>query len=585
MMKNLKQKVRLIASSIFILAIIFSLNAFIFSITIPPVYGQTTNAWNLQRSGAGNDLNVYYNNGSNQPTALQLNTTGDARVRRLLDLDDQNYFLNPNSTSVLNTLGVGIGTVTGTNRMIVKSVDNGGATNIFQTLANNETIGIALGYDAIRMGGSATNSKMTIDAKGNGHLVLQTTATNTANVGIGVTAPVARLDVFGLGSSHAAIRGVTSGAYPGVLGSSTTASHVGVMGTSVGNTGVWGNDETGTGVAGTSTSGVGISGSSSTNIGIAGASTSNVAVRGISSSSYGVYGLSTSGTGVRGESTSQPGIQGYSTSNAGIYGYSTNNDAGFFHSGTGARSVYIRSDSGSAGSTTQIDRYTDAGLGGGSLLTLHNYGPRNDTSGFFIAATSDVNNNQGGVDLEFYVRGDGHVWADGAFNPNGADIAEWVPSDFAKELEAGDLVMVDGSSSTSLTKKSNGTPYSSKIMGIVSSAPGIVTGSKQNELDHLGKDVMVTMSGRVPTKVTTENGEIKPGDHLTSSSTPGVAMKATKAGIVVGKALEGYNKEGIGKIEVWVQSFWYGGDNNQQLEIDQLKKDISELRKLVEEKK
>lgn len=35
-----------------------------------------------------------------------------------------------------------------------------------------------------------------------------------------------------------------------------------------------------------------------------------------------------------------------------------------------------------------------------------------------------------------------------------------------------------------------------------------------------------------------ENGIIKKGDLLTSSSTPGVAMKATKPGIVLGVALE-----------------------------------------------
>jgi len=51
----------------------------------------------------------------------------------------------------------------------------------------------------------------------------------------------------------------------------------------------------------------------------------------------------------------------------------------------------------------------------------------------------------------------------------------------------------------------------------------------------------VALNGRVPVKVSTENGEIKAGDFLTSSSIPGVAMKATKPGQVVGKALEDFD--------------------------------------------
>ena len=35
----------------------------------------------------------------------------------------------------------------------------------------------------------------------------------------------------------------------------------------------------------------------------------------------------------------------------------------------------------------------------------------------------------------------------------------------------------------------------------------------------------LTLSGRVPVKVTCENGPIQPGDLLTTSSTPGYAMK------------------------------------------------------------
>jgi hypothetical protein len=60
-------------------------------------------------------------------------------------------------------------------------------------------------------------------------------------------------------------------------------------------------------------------------------------------------------------------------------------------------------------------------------------------------------------------------------------------------------------------------------------------------------------------KVSTENGAIKIGDTLTSSSIPGVAMKATKAGSVIGRAMAGYDGEGIGKVMAFVNVSSIGG--------------------------
>ncbi len=67
--------------------------------------------------------------------------------------------------------------------------------------------------------------------------------------------------------------------------------------------------------------------------------------------------------------------------------------------------------------------------------------------------------------------------------------------------------------------------------------------------------------GIVPTKVSTENGPIQVGDLLTTSSTPGYAMKALplrigkarvyRTGTILGKALESL-KEGNGLIKVLV---------------------------------
>ena len=65
----------------------------------------------------------------------------------------------------------------------------------------------------------------------------------------------------------------------------------------------------------------------------------------------------------------------------------------------------------------------------------------------------------------------------------------------------------------------------------------------------------MAMTGIVPTKVSAENGPIKAGDLLVSSSTLGYAMKGTDRsrmlGAVIGKAL-GHLDSGTGVIEVVV---------------------------------
>ena len=79
--------------------------------------------------------------------------------------------------------------------------------------------------------------------------------------------------------------------------------------------------------------------------------------------------------------------------------------------------------------------------------------------------------------------------------------------------------------------------YDPNTFGIISTSPSLVMGTLE---DPGAKPVMVALSGRVPVKVSMENGPIKPGDLLTPSSTPGVAMKATKAGQIIGQAMIGF---------------------------------------------
>ncbi|MBP6943189.1 MAG: hypothetical protein KBB55_04065, partial [Candidatus Buchananbacteria bacterium] len=86
-----------------------------------------------------------------------------------------------------------------------------------------------------------------------------------------------------------------------------------------------------------------------------------------------------------------------------------------------------------------------------------------------------------------------------------------------------------------------------KVIGIISTAPGIVLGKEKTN------SVPVALAGRVPVKVTTENGSIVAGDYITVSDTAGVGQKADPGDQVVGMALEAYDGEGVGRVMAFVK--------------------------------
>ncbi|KKT71433.1 MAG: hypothetical protein UW68_C0067G0003, partial [Candidatus Collierbacteria bacterium GW2011_GWB1_44_6] len=137
-----------------------------------------------------------------------------------------------------------------------------------------------------------------------------------------------------------------------------------------------------------------------------------------------------------------------------------------------------------------------------------------------------------------------------------ADLAE-IYSTNDKTIAMGDVVSLDSALRAGV-KKSTGR-YDSSVLGIVSTAPALTIGGTDGE--GLSA-VPVALSGRVPVKVSAENGAIKAGDLLTTSSTPGVAMKATKAGAIIGNAMSDFSGEGIGLVLAFVKN---GESNGSKL--------------------
>lgn len=145
----------------------------------------------------------------------------------------------------------------------------------------------------------------------------------------------------------------------------------------------------------------------------------------------------------------------------------------------------------------------------------------------------------------------------GTGNVSAFDIAEYYPA--TEPVEKGDLVIAKGE--TKVGKSSS--PYDETLIGVVSTDPAAVIDETNITFGKTAGDNFnplkpyIALAGRVPTKVSTENGNIEPGDPLTSSSTPGVAMRATKSGPIIGKALESFSGSEQGKILVFVSTSWY----------------------------
>lgn len=135
-----------------------------------------------------------------------------------------------------------------------------------------------------------------------------------------------------------------------------------------------------------------------------------------------------------------------------------------------------------------------------------------------------------------------------------ADLAEVYPTN-DRTLQIAELVSMDPTIKGGVKRSTKA--YDSTIVGVKSTSPGLLIGGKGEE-GVAG--VAVALSGRVPVLVNDENGPIQPGDPLTSSSTPGVAMKATKGGYVIGRAMQAYTETGQGAVLAFVGTHFYSPD-------------------------
>jgi len=134
-----------------------------------------------------------------------------------------------------------------------------------------------------------------------------------------------------------------------------------------------------------------------------------------------------------------------------------------------------------------------------------------------------------------------------------AELMEVVKRDQLKEAE-----LVSIKENDKLGKSQ--TAYDTNLIGVISSqrTAAIYLGNTEALYGDTEKKP-VALVGRVFVNVNNENGAIKLGDPITSSSTPGLGMKATKAGKIIGYALqsENFRDKSTKEILVFVKVGYY----------------------------
>ena len=109
--------------------------------------------------------------------------------------------------------------------------------------------------------------------------------------------------------------------------------------------------------------------------------------------------------------------------------------------------------------------------------------------------------------------------------------------DWAEEIEPGAVLVIDERGALEPCSK----PYDRRVAGVVSGAGGLRPGIVLDQRPGAPGRATIALVGKVYCKADADFGSIEVGDLLTTSPTPGCAMKATEPakafGAVIGKAL------------------------------------------------
>jgi hypothetical protein len=259
--------------------------------------------------------------------------------------------------------------------------------------------------------------------------------------------------------------------------------------------------------------------------------------------SRGLHGRSVHGAGVFGESTNFIGVAGESAVFDGVFGTSHHNPgAGVsgHNDGAGPGAVGVFGESRKVGSAPGAGDGSGDGVVGVSGSGRGIIGVSRTFVGIWAeskdktkAGLFATNNKGAGLAARF----EGDVEVTGDIRLTGQDLAENFEIS-TRMAEPGTVMVINNDGSLRESHQS----YDKRVAGIVSGAgdfrPAIILGKHGTEPGV----VPIALFGRAFCKVDAEHCPVETGDLLTTSSTPGHAMKAvdqTRAfGTVIGKALQ-----------------------------------------------
>ncbi|MFG2039874.1 hypothetical protein [Dactylosporangium sp. NPDC048998] len=284
---------------------------------------------------------------------------------------------------------------------------------------------------------------------------------------------------------------------------------VGVLGQQQGASGIW--SPVGVGVVGDAIDGTGVFGSSAHGNGVCGV---NGAFSGLTppTTGAGVVGEGVHGNGVLGRSAARIGVEGVSREGVGVWGSSEQGEA-----------VHGESHALSVAAVAAFNLNPD-GTGAALYAETKGKGP----AGLFV----------------------GNVIVTGDLQLAGADLAEEFDSTETR-VEPGTVMVLRGEGLVGPCTR----PYDRCVAGVVSGGGEFRPAIRLNRVPADPKRQPLALVGRVYCKVDATFGPIELGDLLTTSPSPGHAMKAVDPGraygAVLGKAMASM-RSGTGLLPVLV---------------------------------
>ena len=176
------------------------------------------------------------------------------------------------------------------------------------------------------------------------------------------------------------------------------------------------------------------------------------------------------------------------------------------------------------------------------LAGVHKFRTAGGSSGQVeVGSDGYLTAEKGNASARAFIEGNWELTAGSRMMATWADLAEYYEGD--TQYEPGTVVQFGGDKEVTIS----GELATHKVAGVISTEAAYIMNN-----DCPGEKVLVALQGRVPCKVV---GKIEKGDLIIASGIPGVATSAggdASPGTIIGKAIEVYDSDRIGIIEVAV---------------------------------